>query len=154
MDEQIEKKLEALGLTLPTVAAPAGSYVPALRSQGFLFIAGQLPWENGAIAVQGALGAEVPLEDGVKAARLATLNALAHAKAQLGSLDAVAQCVRVTGYVHAAPSFTLHAKVIDGASELLLQVFGEKGRHVRAAVGASSLPLNAAVEIEFTFAIA
>ena len=144
-----EDKLNSLGITLPPPPAPAGSYVPVVISQNLAFIAGQIPTEAGQVKFKGKLGKDVTLEDGQQAARLCTINALAQLKSKLGDLDMVKRVVKVTGFVNCDPSFTDQPKVINGASDLLVQIFGEKGKHARAAVGVSSLPLDSAVEIEF-----
>src|SRR6185503_7680571 len=144
-----EDKLNSLGITLPPSPAPAGSYVPVVISQNLAFIAGQIPTEAGQVKFKGKLGKDVTLEDGQQAARLCTINALAQLKSKLGDLDMVKRVVKVTGFVNCDPSFTDQPKVINGASDLLVQIFGEKGKHARAAVGVSSLPLDSAVEVEF-----
>ena len=144
-----EDKLNSLGITLPPPPAPAGSYVPVVISQNLAFIAGQIPTEAGQVKFKGKLGKDVTLEDGQQAARLCTINALAQLKSKLGDLDMVKRVVKVTGFVNCDPSFTDQPKVVNGASDLLVQIFGEKGKHARAAVGVSSLPLDSAVEIEF-----
>lgn len=152
MSESIESRLQALGLDLPNAPAPAANYVPALVAGGFLFVSGQLPMENGAVAVKGTLGDGVDLADGVRAARLCLLNVLAQAKAALGGdLVKVARCVKLGGFVASTPAFTDHPKVVNGASDLLVEVMGETGRHTRFAVGVAALPLGAAVEVEAMF---
>jgi enamine deaminase RidA (YjgF/YER057c/UK114 family) len=127
--------------------------VSYLHLNGQLFVAGQLPLKEGRIAVAGTLGAGLDVTQGQDAARLCGLNILAQAKAALGDLDRIVQCLRLTGYVNAAPDFIDHPKVINGASELIVKVLGSKGRHTRVAVGCSSLPLGAAVEIDAIFAV-
>ncbi|MEM8575783.1 MAG: RidA family protein [Pseudomonadota bacterium] len=149
----IEARLEALDLKLPDAKPPIGSYVPFVHMNGQLFISGQLPMKDGAIAIKGQLGGNVTLEDGQAAARLCAMNILAQAKLALGDLDRIAQLLRLNGFVCAAPDFGDHPKVINGASDLLADILGDKGRHTRIAVGCSSLPLNAAVEIDAVFAI-
>jgi len=144
-----EDKLNSLGITLPFPPAPAGSYVPVVISQNLAFIAGQIPTEAGQVKFRGKLGKDVTVEDGQQAARLCTINALAQLKSKLGDLDMVKRVVKVTGFVNCDPSFVDQPKVVNGASDLLVQIFGEKGRHARAAVGVSSLPLDSAVEVEF-----
>ncbi|HEX9678152.1 RidA family protein [Nitrososphaera sp.] len=145
----IEEKLSSLGITLPSPLAPAGSYVPVVVSGNLAFVAGQIPLEAGQVKFKGNVGRDLPVEAGQEAARLCTVNGLAQLKAVLGSLDKVKRIVKVTGFVSCGPSFADHPKVINGASDLLVQVFGEKGKHARAAVGVSSLPLASAVEVEF-----
>jgi len=150
----ISQRLTELGITLPAPAAPVAAYVPFVVTGTLVFISGQLPLENGKLAVTGKLGDDVTLEQGQHAARLCGLNILAQlAKACSGDLDRVQQCVKLGGFVACAPSFTDHPKVVNGASELLQQVFGASGQHARSAVGVPSLPLNAAVEIDAIFSI-
>lgn len=150
----IEKRLEELNLTLPEAPKPVAVYVPALEHNHMLYISGQLPMQSGKVAYTGQVGSDVTLEDAYEAARICTLNALSIAKQALGSLDRVAQIVKVGGFVSSAPGFYDQPKVINGASELLGEIFGDKGKHARAAVGVNALPLNAAVEIEFVIAVA
>lgn len=145
----IRAVLQTQGLTLPPAPAPAGSYVPAVQSGNLLVIAGQLPFENGQVAVSGHLGDKVSIEEAQRGARLCVLNALAIIDAHVGGdWDKVKRVVRVGGFVASTPSFTDHPKVINGASDLLVAVLGDKGRHARAAVGVAALPLGAAVEVE------
>ena len=146
-------RLRELGLSLPSVAAPAGSYVPARRSGALVFTAGQLPFVDGTLAATGKVGAEVSLEQGNDLARTCALNALAAVDALVG-LDAVAGVVKVVGFVASAPGFTGQPGVINGASELLADVFGEAGRHARSAVGVAELPLGAPVEVELVVELA
>jgi enamine deaminase RidA (YjgF/YER057c/UK114 family) len=141
------ERLRELGLTLPTVAVPAGAYIPARRSGSLVFTAGQLPFVDGALAATGKVGAEVTPEQGYDLARFCALNALA-AVDDLVGLDAVAGVVKVVGFVASAPAFTGQPGVVNGASELLGAVFGEAGRHARSAVGVAELPLGAPVEVE------
>jgi len=153
MAGEIEARLKALDLTLPEVSLPVADYVSFLHLSGQLFVAGQLPLKGGRLALTGALGAELDLAQGQEAARLSALNILAQVKAALGDLDRIVQCLRLNGFVNAAPGFLDHPKVIDGASDLIVKVLGQKGRHTRVAVGCSSLPLGAAVEIDAIFAV-
>ena len=146
-------RLRELGLTLPSVAAPAGSYVPARRSGALVFTAGQLPFVDGALAATGKIGGEVTPEQGKDLARTCALNALAAVDALVG-LDAVAGVVKVVGFVASAPGFTGQPGVINGASDLLADVFGEAGRHARSAVGVAELPLGAPVEVELVVELA
>lgn len=141
------ERLRELGLTLPTVAAPAGAYIPARRSGTLVFTAGAVPFVDGVLAATGKVGAEVSPEEGYELARTCTLNALA-AVDELVGLDAVVGVVKVVGFVASAPGFTGQPGVINGASELLGAVFGESGRHARSAVGVAELPLGAPVEVE------
>jgi enamine deaminase RidA (YjgF/YER057c/UK114 family) len=150
----IEETLSSLGITLPSPPASAGSYVPVVISGSLAFVAGQIPVEAGRVKFMGKVGKDLPVESGQQAARLCTINALAQLKAALGSLDRVQRVVKVTGFVNCQPDFTDQPKVINGSSDLLVQAFGEKGKHVRAAVGVSSLPLSSAVEVEFIVEIA
>ncbi len=145
----IEEKLSSLGIALPSPPAPAGSYVPVVITGNLVFVAGQIPLEAGQVKFKGKVGKDLPIEAGQEAARLCTINALAQLKAALGSLDRIKQVVKVTGFVNCEQSFADQPKVINGASDLLVQVFAEKGRHARAAVGVGSLPLGSAVEVEF-----
>ena len=141
------ERLRELGLTLPSVATPAGAYVPARRSGPLVFTAGQVPFVDGVLATTGKVGAEITPEQGYELARICTLNALA-AVDDLVGLNAVAGVVKVVGFVASAPGFTGQPGVINGASELLGAVFGEAGRHARSAVGVAELPLGAPVEVE------
>lgn len=145
----VEQTLASLGITLPTPPPPAGSYVPVVIAGSLAFVAGQIPMEAGQVKFRGKVGRDVSTETGQQAARLCTVNALAQLKAALGSLDRIKRVVKVTGFVNCEPSFADQPKVINGASDLLVQAFGEKGKHARAAVGVSSLPLESAVEVEF-----
>ena len=142
-----EDRLRELGLTLPTVAVPAGAYIPARRSGSLVFTAGQVPFVDGALPITGKVGAEVTPEQGYDLARICALNALA-AVDDLVGLDAVVGVVKVVGFVASAPGFTGQPGVVNGASELLGAVFGDAGRHARSAVGVAELPLGAPVEVE------
>lgn len=153
MPDLIEERLSALGVTLPPAAAPAANYVPFVLEGGLLTISGQLPIEGGAVGVTGKLGDGVSLEDGQRAARLCAINILAQAKAALGDLRHIRRCVRLGGFVASTPGFTDQHLVMNGASDLIAAALGEAGRHARAAVGVSSLPRNAAVEVEAVFAV-
>ena len=150
----IENKLTTLQLQLPIVATPLANYVPFAISGSLLFVSGQLPYENGTVKVVGQIGTTVSEEQGIEAARHCMLNILAQAKAALGSLDNIKRCLKITGFVNATSEFTAHPKIINGASDLIVAVLGDPGKHARAAVGVSSLPLGAAVEIEAIFEIA
>jgi enamine deaminase RidA (YjgF/YER057c/UK114 family) len=140
-------RLRELGITLPSVSAPAGSYVPAKRAGALVFTAGQIPLVDGTLAATGKVGAEVTPEQAADLARICALNALAAVDALVG-LDAVASVVKVVGFVASAPGFTGQPGVLNGASDLLAEVFGEAGRHARSAVGVAELPLGAPVEVE------
>ncbi len=153
MANTIEARLDALDLVLPEAIAAIGTYVPYVHVNGQLLISGQLPMKDGAVAVTGQLGRDVPLDAGRDAARLCALNILAQAKAALGDLDRILQLVRLNGFVNASAGFLDHPKVINGASDIMVDILGNKGRHTRVAVGCASLPLNAAVEIDAIFAV-
>ncbi|MEL6748247.1 MAG: RidA family protein [Pseudomonadota bacterium] len=155
MTDAISARLGALGIVLPTLVAPAGNYVPTILHGGLLWVSGQIAMADGVIKYAGALGDDCTLEDGVAAARLCGINIIAQAQAALGGdLSRVTQVVRLNGLVQAAPGFTQHPTVINGASDLMVDVFGDAGRHTRTAVGMSSLPLNTAVEIDAILAVA
>jgi len=147
-DQSPEERLAALGLTLPTVTPPLAAYVPAVKSGGFVYTSGQLPVVDGQLLATGKVGAEVSATDAAVYARTCALNALAAAASVAGSLSAIRRIVKVTGFVSSAPDFTGQAQVINGASELLIEVFGEAGRHARSAIGMAVLPLDAPVEVE------
>lgn len=150
----IERRLADAGITLPEAPLPAANYVPAAIGQGLLFVAGQVPLQGGKVAVTGKVGTEVSLEEGIRAARICAINILAQAKAALdGDLERIARCLKVQGFVNCAPDFVDHPKIVNGASDLLVLALGEAGRHARFAVGAPSLPLGAAVEVDATFAL-
>ena len=153
MAGEIEARLKALDLALPEAKAALGSYVPFLHLDRLLFISGQLPMKDGKVAFTGKLGADVDLAKGQEAARLCALNILSQAKAALRDLDRIVQLLRVNGFVNAAPDFADHPKVLNGASDFLVEILGNKGRHTRIAVGCSSLPLGASVEIDAIFAV-
>lgn len=143
----IEERLAELGIVLPQPAAPVASYVPAVEAGGLLHISGQLPFVEGAL-VTGRLGEDVSLERGIEAAQACGVMILAQAKAALGSLDRVARVVKLGGFVNSAGEFTDQPKVVNGASDLMMAVFGDAGRHARSAVGVPVLPLGAAVEVD------
>jgi enamine deaminase RidA (YjgF/YER057c/UK114 family) len=143
-----EQRLAALGLTLPAVAMPLAAYVPAVLARGFVYTAGQIPLVDGQLVAKGKVGAEIEAAQASELARTCALNALAAAASVTGSLSAIRRIVKVTGFVASAPGFTGQAQVVNGASELLLEVFGEAGKHARSAVGMAVLPLDAPVEVE------
>lgn len=149
----IEAKLAEMDLTLPSPPKPVAAYIPSVLHQGILYISGQLPMRNGQLAYLGKVGQDVSLEQAYEAARLCTLNALSIAKDHLGDLDRIVRIIKVGGFVASAEGFFDQPKVINGASEFLGELLGEKGRHARAAVGVNALPLNAAVEVEFIIAV-
>ena len=149
-----DARLAELGIDLPRAVPPAANYVPARRSGNLVYIAGQVPVADGKDQFVGKLGREVSIEDGQKAARLCAINILAQLRAALGgSLEGVVGCLRLGGFVNATPEFGDHPKVINGASDLMVAVFGEAGRHARAAVGCASLPRNVAVEVDAIFEV-
>lgn len=148
----IQARLEELGITLPEAAAPVASYVPVVIESGIANVSGQLPFSGGAL-VTGRLGEDVSLEEGVAAARACGLMILAQLKAAGIALDEVSRIVKLGVFVNSSADFTDHPKVANGASDLMQQVFGEAGRHARAAVGVSALPLGAAVEVEAVIAL-
>lgn len=147
-------RLAALGLTLPPVAAPVAAYVPAVRTGNYVYTSGQLPMVDGKLQMTGKVGESVSAEDAAGLARICALNALAAAASAAGGLEAIARVVKVTGFVSSAPSFTGQAKVVNGASEFLIDVLGEAGRHARSAVGMAALPLDAPVEVEIIVEVA
>lgn len=155
MTGRIVSRLNELGLTLPKPASPLANYVPYVKSGALLFISGQLAMGANGLEYPGTVGKEVSVEDGKRAARLAALNVIAQASAALdGNLDRVTRVVKVTGWVNSGAGFTQHPDVVNGASDLFVEVFGDAGRHARAAVGASLLPHNSAVEVDAVFEIA
>lgn len=148
-----EERLAELGIELPPPPAPLGAYVPALRTGNLLFLSGILPVREGRLIKTGKLGAGIEESEGFMLARAAAVNALAVVKGHLGELGKVKRCLKLTGYVAGVPGFTAQAAVLNGASEFLVQVFGESGRHVRAAVGVAALPMDSPLEIEFMFEV-
>ena len=148
MAGQIEARIQELGLELPEAPKPAGSYVQHYQSGNLIFVAGQIPFWNGELKHLGKVGADLSLEDGQEAARVCALNIIAQAKDALGDLDRVKRIVKLSGFVNCPTDFDAHPKVINGASDLMGEIFGEKGVHTRIALGAGSLPLNVAVEID------
>lgn len=148
-----EQRLREMGIALPEAPRPVAAYVPAVQAGDLLFTSGQIPLRGGEMAYKGKVGRDLSEEDGYQAARLCALNCLAVARAALGSLDRVRRVVKVVGYVNSAPGFTAQPRVLNGASDLLQEVFGEAGRHARSAVGAPELPLDAAVEVEMVFEV-
>jgi enamine deaminase RidA (YjgF/YER057c/UK114 family) len=145
-----ESRIKEIGLSLPEAPKPVAAYIPAKQTGNLVFTAGQLPMVNGELISKGLLGQDVEIDEANKAARICTLNALAAIKGVIGDLDRIKQIVRVVGYVASVPTFTQQPAVVNGASELLLEIFGENGKHARSAVGMAVLPLNASVEIELT----
>jgi enamine deaminase RidA (YjgF/YER057c/UK114 family) len=155
MTGRIEGRLRELGVVLPVPATAVANYVPWVISGSLLYISGQLPLEQGKLAAAGHLGEAVSIEDGYRAARLCALNLLAQASAALeGDFDRIVRLVRLSGFVACVPSFGDHPKVVNGASDLMVEVLGDAGRHTRVAVGVAALPLGAAVEVDAVFEIA
>ncbi len=150
---RIRARLAELGLDLPQVAAPVAAYLPALRSGSYVYTSGQLPFVSGELAATGKVGAEVEAERAQELARVCFLNAMAAAESVIGNLDHVVRVVKITGFVASDPSFTGQPAVINGASELAVEVFGEAGSHSRSAVGVAVLPMDAPVEVEVIFEI-
>ena len=154
MAGKIESRLAELGIELPNAAAPAANYVPYALEGGTLYIAGQVPFWNGELKHIGKVGADYSVEDAVAAARLCGLNIIAQAKAALdGDLDRVKRIMKVGGFVNCVTDFGQHPAVINGASDLFVEVFGDAGRHARFAVGAGSLPMGVAVEVDAVIAV-
>jgi len=147
---EMEIKLEKMGIVLPEIPKPVAAYIPAKQTGNLVFTAGQLPMVQGELISKGLLGQDVEIDEANKAARICTLNALAAIKGVIGDLDRINQIIRVVGYVASVPTFTQQPAVVNGASELLLEIFGENGKHARSAVGMAVLPFNASVEIELT----
>jgi enamine deaminase RidA (YjgF/YER057c/UK114 family) len=150
----IEAKLRELGLELPVAPPPVGAYVPVLRAGNLVVTSGQLPFIGKQIAFEGKVGSQLHEQDGWNAARLCAVNALAQVKACVGSLDNIKRIVRVEGYVHSAAGFQGQPHVLNGASELLVELFGEAGRHTRIALGIAEMPLNAAVQLSLWVEVA
>lgn len=150
----VDDKLKELGIVLAQAPAPVANYVPAVRTGNLLMVSGQLCFDgDGKIAVKGRLGGGVSIEDGQKAARACAVNLLAQVKAALGDLDRVSRVVRLGGFINSVPGFAEGPKVMNGASDLMVAVFGDKGRHARTTVGVAALPADAAVEVEGLFEI-
>jgi enamine deaminase RidA (YjgF/YER057c/UK114 family) len=150
----VEKKLLELGIVLPTPVSPIANYIPCTRAGALLFVSGQICLDaNGKLVAKGKLGRGVSIEDGQKAARACAINLLAQVKAALGSLDEVRQVVRLGGFINSDPDFLDGPKVMNGASDLMVQVLGDKGRHARTTVGVAVLPADAAVEVDGIFEV-
>lgn len=148
MTGQIEAKLQELGISLPQAAAPAANYVPYVKSGNQLFISGQLPMNADGIQFKGKAGTDFTAEEAAEAAKLCAINLIAQMKAATGDLDKIARIVKLVGFVNSGPDFEQQPAVINGASDFMVAVFGDKGRHARSAVSAASLPFGVAVEIE------
>lgn len=145
---RVEQRIESLGLRLPEAPKALASYVPAVRAGSLVYSSGQLPTENNELRWRGRVGDEISEDDAYQAARVAALNALAAIKSAVGDLDSITRIVRVTGYVNSAMGFTNQPVVVNGASDLLEQIFGDAGRHSRVAIGVFQLPLGSAVEVD------
>lgn len=145
---KVEERLSELGIKIADIQTPLGSYKPASITGSLIFVSGQLPLSEGRLLFQGKVGSDLTVEEGMQAARASAVNALAVMSKELGALGRVKRIVKVTGYVASAPGFHNQANVVNGASDLFYQVFGEDGRHARAAVGVAELPMNAPVEVE------
>ena len=152
MSSKIEQRLNELGITLPPPGAPAGNYVPFVVVGDIAYMSGQVAREAGKMKYVGKVGRDISIEDGQAAARLCAVNLLSQLKAACGGdLDRVERCVRLSGFVNSPPDFFEHPKVVNGASDLMVQVLGERGQHARTAVGVAALPLDSAVEVEAIF---
>ena len=154
MAGNIEKKLSELGIVLAPPAAPVANYVPCVRTGNLLMVSGQICLDDGKLVAKGQLGAWVSVEDGQKAARACAINLLAQVKAAIGDLDKVVRVLRLGGFINSEPTFLDGPKVMNGASDLVVEAFGEKGRHARTTVGVAALPADAAVEVEAIFEVA
>ncbi len=151
---KVEAKLAELGIVLPTPAAPVANYIPFVRSGTLLVVSGQICLgDDGKLVARGKLGENVSIEDGQLAARTCAINLLAQVKAALGDLDKLVRVVRLGGFINSAPTFLEGPKVMNGASDLMVEVFGDKGRHARTTVGVAALPADAAVEVEGMFEV-
>ncbi len=144
----IEEKLQSLNISLPTPPKPAGSYIPVVVSKSWAFVSGQIPIKDGKVAFIGKVPTSQSIENAQKAAKLCAINALAQLKAELGDLDKIKKIIKVSGFVNSEQNFSEHPKVINAASDFLYDVFGEKGKHSRIAIGANSLPLDSTVELD------
>jgi enamine deaminase RidA (YjgF/YER057c/UK114 family) len=150
----IDDRLRSLGIELPMPSSPGANYVPFVRSGNLLFLTGQLSQWNGERRFIGKLGREFEVDQGKQAARLCALNLIAHLRAALdGDLDLVVRCVRIAGFVNSVPEFTAQSQVLNGASDLFVEIFGDAGRHARMAVGVAALPYDVAVEVEAVFEV-
>lgn len=149
----IEDKIKELGITLSEAPKPLGSYVPCVQTGNLLFLSGMLPLREGALKRTGRVGESISLEDAQEDAKQIVINALSVVKSHIGSLDKISRCIKLNGYVASAPDFTEQPKVLNAASDLIFEIFGEAGRHARAAVSVSVLPLNSPIEIDFIFEI-
>lgn len=154
MTGNVEQRLADLGLTLPTPATPVANYVPFVRTRNMLILSGQLPFDaEGKLVAKGKLGGAVSIEDGRKAAQACALNLLAQARSAIGDLNKVARVIRLGGFINSTPDFVEGPRVMNGASDLMVAAFADKGRHARTTVGVAVLPLDAAVEVEGIFEV-
>lgn len=153
MSNSIETRLNALGIKLSTPPQAVANYLPAVQHGALVFVSGQIPLKDGVVVYKGQLGVDVDMETGQSAARLCALNALTQVKALIGDLGKIERCIRLGGFISCAPDFYDHAQVMNGASDFIVDIMGDAGRHCRAAVGCASLPLNSAVEVEATFQV-
>ncbi len=144
----IEEKLQSLNISLPTPPKPAGSYIPVVVSKSWAFVSGQIPIKDGKVAFIGKVPTSQSIENAQKAAKLCAINALAQLKAELGNLDKIKRIIKISGFVNSEQNFSEHPKVINAASDFLYDVFGEKGKHSRIAIGVNSLPLDSTVELD------
>lgn len=150
----IKKRLKDLGISIPNAPKPAGSYVPIVLTGKLAFVSGQIPIKDGQVVYQGKVGDTQSIDDAQEAAKLCVINGLAQIEAYCGTLDNLEKIIKISGFVNSTKDFTEHPKVINAASDLLMKIFDEKGRHSRIAIGVSSLPLNATVEIDMVVEIA
>ncbi len=148
-----EERIKSLGLTIPTPPEPVATYIPAIKVGNMVYTSGQLPMENGELKYKGKVGVDLTEEEAYQAAKICCLNCLSAIKSKIDSLDEIEQIVKVTGYVNSGSGFFGQSKVINGASDLLGEIFEKAGEHVRSAVGVSELPINAAVEVEMVVKI-
>lgn len=144
----IEAKLKTMGLELPAAPKPVAAYVPAVKVDNFVYTSGQIPFVNGELKFKGKVGKDLTEAEAYEAAKVCVLNCLSVIKAEIGELDRIERIVKVVGFVNSAAGFSMQPKVINGTSELLGELFGEKGQHARSAVGVNELPLDAACEVE------
>ncbi|HXV66221.1 MAG TPA: RidA family protein [Nitrosopumilaceae archaeon] len=149
----IDDKLKSLNITLPTPPKPAGAYIPVVISDQTVYVSGQIPLKDGKVVYKGKIPKEQTLEHAQMAAKLCIINALAQLKAEIGSLDRISKIIKVSGFVNSEPDFTEHPQVINAASNLLFEIFGQKGQHSRIAVGVASLPFGSTVEIDMILEI-
>ena len=149
LNDPFDQILHERGIVLPTPPQPVGSYTPVMVTGNLVFVSGQIPVQEDQVKFKGKLGKDISVEVGQQAAKLCIINGLAQLKVAIGQLDRVNKIVKLTGFVNSDPCFTEHSKVVNGASDLLVDIFGERGKHARAAVGVNSLPMDSAVEIEF-----